>query len=64
MGGGKRKREDGGDDTEVMPDDYATRMSEPGKKRVNENGTPKSLDSESFGIFDILASESYRLKVG
>ncbi|XP_042359001.1 YLP motif-containing protein 1 isoform X2 [Plectropomus leopardus] len=34
--GGKRKREDMGDleDYLQLPDDYATRMSEPGKKRV------------------------------
>lgn len=34
-GSGKRKREDVGlDDYLQLPDDYATRMSEPGKKRV------------------------------
>lgn len=34
---GKRKREDmaGLEDYLQLPDDYATRMSEPGKKRVN-----------------------------
>ena len=36
-GSGKRKREDmaGLDDYLQLPDDYATRTSEPGKKRVN-----------------------------
>lgn len=35
--GGKRKREDmsGLEDYLQLPDDYATRMSQPGKKRVN-----------------------------
>lgn len=39
MSGGKRKRDSedmaGMEDFLQLPDDYATRMSEPGKKRVN-----------------------------
>ena len=42
---GKRKRDDmtGMDHFLQLPDDYATRMSEPGKKRVNKHTRQQSL---------------------
>ncbi|XP_023148190.2 YLP motif-containing protein 1 isoform X2 [Amphiprion ocellaris] len=47
-GGGKRKREDmaGLEDYLQLPDDYATRMSEPGKKRVRWADLEEQKDAD------------------
>ncbi|XP_011610360.2 YLP motif-containing protein 1 isoform X3 [Takifugu rubripes] len=46
-GSGKRKREDVGlDDYLQLPDDYATRMSEPGKKRVRWADLEEQKDAD------------------
>lgn len=51
---GKRKREDvaGLDDYLQLPDDYATRTSQPGKKRVNAPAASTQRDSRKAASTD------------
>lgn len=53
---GKRKREDvaGLDDYLQLPDDYATRTSQPGKKRVNASAASTQRDSSKAASTDAM----------